>query len=95
MSCNYLFKAPSRDDQIAFEFNSFTIDRVTLCAENIRIFDAPIADPYKMVNMHCDTNKPMVSDYGFWTQGIERQMEALRRRKHRVLYHRLLLCLGT
>lgn len=59
--CSYKFIAPQSEDRISLHFVWFRIDRVTLCEESLRVFDGIEADPKKLMNRLCDTNKPMVS----------------------------------
>uniref|UniRef100_T1KS93 CUB domain-containing protein n=1 Tax=Tetranychus urticae TaxID=32264 RepID=T1KS93_TETUR len=58
-TCSYIFTVPNPQDHISIEFLSFTIERITLCEENIRIFDGLEPDPFRLMNILCDTNKPM------------------------------------
>ncbi|RWS24815.1 hypothetical protein B4U80_09769 [Leptotrombidium deliense] len=58
-TCSYIFSTPHPNDHISLEFLSFRIDRITLCKESIRLFDGLDADPFKLMNVLCDTNKPM------------------------------------
>ncbi|XP_053213240.1 uncharacterized protein LOC128396645 isoform X2 [Panonychus citri] len=59
VTCSYLFTAPDQLDHLSIEFLSFTIERITLCEENVRIYDGPEPDPFRLMNNLCDTNKPM------------------------------------
>ncbi|RWS00615.1 Zinc metalloproteinase nas-39-like protein, partial [Dinothrombium tinctorium] len=58
-TCSYIFSTPHPNDHISLEFVHFRIDRVTLCKEYIRLFDGSESDPFKLMNILCDTNKPM------------------------------------
>lgn len=64
-TCSYIFTVPNPQDHISIEFLSFTIERITLCEENIRIFDGLEPDPFRLMNILCDTNKPMVIKVSF------------------------------
>ncbi|KAI1295326.1 hypothetical protein HDE_05631 [Halotydeus destructor] len=58
-TCSYIFTSIEATDRISLQFLWFRLDRVTLCDENIRIFDGLEPDPKKLMNRLCDTNKPM------------------------------------
>ncbi|XP_074593984.1 uncharacterized protein LOC141849526 isoform X2 [Brevipalpus obovatus] len=71
LTCSYLFTAPGIDDRLSLEFEHFRVRKLTLCEEDIRLYDSPKSDPFKLMNILCDTNKPLggASDAVYTTSG--------------------------
>ena len=60
-TCSYRFSVPETGDRISLHFLWFRVDKITFCAESLRIYDSAEPDRDKLMNKVCDTNKPMVS----------------------------------
>lgn len=61
LTCSYLFTTSDTNSKLSLEFEHFRIKRLTLCEEDIKLYDGPKSDPFKLINNLCDTNKPLVS----------------------------------
>jgi hypothetical protein len=57
-TCLYKFTTSKAQDLISLEFLWFRVERVSLCQENVRIFDGPEADMSTLMTRLCDMNKP-------------------------------------
>jgi hypothetical protein len=60
-TCSYRLSVPEIGDRISLHFLWFRIDKISFCAESLRIYDSVEPDRDKLMNKVCDTNKPMVS----------------------------------